>query len=240
MLSGALILALVMLWLLWAYFSNRVMALSIRGTIDSGVVMVCMRIYARIVHRLRVEGRERIPRDRVAGPMIVVCNHTAGVDPLLVQSACPFEITWTMAEDMRLPWAERFWEWSGILFMDRRGGGSRGARRALRVLAEGGVLGIFPEGRLEQPAGRLLAFHAGVGLLAVKSGARVLPIVIDGTPEVESAWESLWRRSRSRLRVQEPIVYDAGTRPSDVVRDLRSRFEEATGWPGAGAPEEER
>ncbi|MFG0257897.1 MAG: lysophospholipid acyltransferase family protein [Phycisphaerales bacterium JB043] len=224
-------------WLGWAWVSHVVVSLSVRGTLDSGAAMAFMRVYARLVHGLVVENRERIP-EKGSGATIVVCNHTAGVDPLLVQSAFPYEITWTMAQDMRLAWAERFWEWSGILFVDRQGGGSSGARKALRVLADGGVLGIFPEGRLERPHRRLLRFHAGVGLLTIKSGARVVPVVIDGTPDCESAWGSLWRMSRARLRVLEPIVYDEGTRPGEVVADLQRRFVEATGWPVVDEREE--
>ncbi|MHC4976799.1 MAG: lysophospholipid acyltransferase family protein [Planctomycetota bacterium] len=237
MVTGLWISLAILAWVGFALLANWIESLSVRGTLDSGAVMVGIRLYSRLVHGLTIQGRENIPSRRDRRAMIVVCNHTAGIDPLLVQAVFPYEITWTMAQDMRLAWAERFWEWSGILFVDRRGGGSSGARKALRVLAEGGVLGIFPEGRLERPHGRLLRFHAGVGLLTIRSGAHVVPVVIDGTPEVESAWGSLWRMSRSRVRVLKPIVYDAGTRPGEVVSDLQRRFVEATGWPVAADKE---
>src|SRR5690606_16804706 len=77
---------------------------------------------ARVIHRLRVEGAENRPRSRRPGPLIVVANHTAGVDPLLIQAACPFQIRWLMAADMRLPSLDPLWEWGRVIFLDRRAG----------------------------------------------------------------------------------------------------------------------
>ena len=106
----------VVLWVAWALVSNRIVALSVRGTLDSGVVLLGFRVYARVFHRLTVEGAERVPRGSRAGPLIVVCNHTSGVDPILVQAVCPFEVTWTMAHFRSPPrsgtipvtWSRRF------------------------------------------------------------------------------------------------------------------------------------
>lgn len=223
------------LWGLWTLVAHAILRLSPRHDVLAGLAMIGLKVYARLVHRLRVVGREHIPRTREPGRLIVVSNHTAGVDPLLVQSICPFEITWTMAEDMRLPWAEPMWQWAGILFVDRKAGSHMAARAAMRRLEAGGVLGIFPEGKIERPHRHILPFLHGVGMLAKRMQAPVLPIIIEGAPDTETAWQSLWTPSRARIRVMPMIHYDRKLSPGDIAEDLRKRYLRWTGWPASDA-----
>lgn len=210
-----------------------------REDVIGGLLWHGARVYAALFHRVRVEGREHIPATRHgAGPLIVVMNHTAGVDPVLVQAVCRFHIRYVMAEDMRLPRFNDLWEWQRVIFVDRVNRSAHGTREALRHLDEGGVLGIYPEGGLERPACHLLPFEAGIGLLVRRSRARVLPVIITGTPQVDPAWASLWRPSRSRLRFMEPIDYDgSGLSATAIVQDLQGRFKAWTGWPVIGEPD---
>lgn len=197
------------------------------------------RWYARRVHRLDVEGFEHLA-DAASreGGLILVANHTAGVDPVLIQSAAPFEIRWMMAEDMRLPALEGFWQWMRIIFVARDldgdgGGGDRGesVREAIRHVKDGGVLGLFPEGGIERPERTLLPFMPGLGLIVARTKAPVLAVVVEGTPQVDPAWSSLWRRSRSRIRFM-PVIEssDWRSRGRDAAQELRSRYAEWTGW----------
>lgn len=210
----------------------------------AGVAVLAMRIYARLVHRLRVEGLEHVPRRRGHGPIVLVANHTAGVDPVLVQAVAPFEVRFLMARDMQPRFLRELWEWTGVIAVNRDGPDSRAAREAIRWLREGGldgaggVIGIFPEGGIERPARRVLPFLPGIGLIVLKGGARVLPVVIDGTPYTDTAWGSLLRRSRSRVRFLPMIDYRE-TSPGTIAADLRRRFLEATGWPPNDAPRRE-
>lgn len=203
-----------------------------RESVDGGLVWRGTRLYVRFFHHLTVEGKEYLPRGRRPGPLVVVMNHTAGVDPVLVQAVCRFYVRYVMAQDMRLPSYEWIWQWARTIFVDRTGRSAQGTREALRHLESGGVLGIFPEGGLERPARHILPFEPGVGLIVRRTGARVLPIVIDGTPIVDPAWASLWTPSRSRLRIMPPIDYaDTGLGAAEIADDLRRRFVEWTGWP---------
>ncbi|MBZ0172957.1 MAG: 1-acyl-sn-glycerol-3-phosphate acyltransferase [Phycisphaerales bacterium] len=164
--------------------------------------------------------------------MIVVCNHTAGVDPILVQSACPFFIRWVMAQDMRDSRLEWFWTWWDVIFVDRTRPDSVSIRAALRHLKRGGVIGIFPEGGLERPPQQILPFQHGVGMLIKKSQARVLTVTIHGTPQVDPAWASLWHASRSIVHFRELIDYDKQPRSAgEIADDLRRRFVNYTSWP---------
>lgn len=198
--------------------------------IAAGLAYRAMQVLSVVVHRLRVEGRERLEIGRFPGPLVVVANHTAGVDPLLIQAACPFEVRWMMARDMMKPSADALWKMGRMIPVDRFGRDTTSVRIALRHLKDGGVVGVFPEGYIERPSRVLKPFLAGVGLIIAKSGAPVMPIVIEGTPEDVSASASVLRFSHSRLRVLEIVRYGADMDAQAITRDLEARFALATGW----------
>ncbi|MBL8762275.1 MAG: 1-acyl-sn-glycerol-3-phosphate acyltransferase [Phycisphaerae bacterium] len=203
-----------------------------REDVATGLATLLGKFLARVVHRCRVEGREHVPGSRRPGPLIVVVNHTAGIDPVLVQVACPFYIRWIMAQRMRLPQFECVWSFLDIIGIDQNSRDAAAIRASLRVLGEGGVLGIFPEGGIERPARQLLPFAPGVGLLVSRGKARVLPVVIDGTPVTPTAWGSLCTPSRARVRFFPVIDYPSmGLSAGEIVKDLRARYEAWTGWP---------
>jgi 1-acyl-sn-glycerol-3-phosphate acyltransferase len=239
----AAILILIPIFAL-AFAVRWALAASTRDDILSGVVIRLMQVYSRIVHRLNVDGKAHIPDTKSPGPLIVVANHTAGVDPIFVQAACRFEIRWLMAQDMKVSWLDKVWDWSRIIFIDRsHKGGAAGLRQAINYVQSGGVIGIFPEGRIERPVETLFPFLPGIGMLIARTGARVLPIVIEDAPQVDPAWASLWTPSRATIRVMPIIDYAAeadGARvsPRKAVDDLQARYLEWTGWPeGETAPE---
>jgi len=225
------VIAALVLWSLWVVLAHWLSA-NPRGDPVTGLGWRLLRLYARVVHRLRVEGLENVPRARRPGPLVVVANHTAGVDPLLIQAACPFFIRWMMALDMRLPALEWFWVWVEIISVDREGREVVATREAIRYLADGGVVGIFPEGNLERPARHILPFLPGIGLIVHRSKAPVLPVVVSDTPQVDPAWSSLWRPSRATVRFLPRVDYQgSGLHSAAIAEDLRQRFVTATGWP---------
>jgi len=198
----------------------------------AGLLVVIMKLYARLMQRVRVEGREHIPDGIHAGPLIVVSNHTAGADVPILQSMCRFEIRWIMSRSMQIESLQWFWEWANVIGVDLGSRDTAAMREAIRHVSSGGVLGIFPEGGLERPPRQIMPFQPGVGLLVRKTGARVLPILIDGTPQVEPAWASLWRFGRARVRAFPVIDYaKLGYSASEIVQDLQRRYEEWSGWP---------
>lgn len=244
-------------WALWAAFVHALARITPRederGRPDlwAGLAMLAIVLYARLVQRLRVEGVEHAPRGRRVGPLVVVANHTAGVDPLLIQAALPFEVRWMMARDMQPDALAWLWEFTGVIGVTRLdaadgaagggsgggvggvGGGRRGsdataAREAIRHLQGGGVIGVFPEGRIV-PRGRVGEFLPGVGLLVSRTGAKVLQAVIDGTPQTDSAWGSLLRPGRARVRFL-PLREYGDARAAEIAADLRARLIAETGW----------
>lgn len=220
----------------WAFVARWLTRAPLPNDPNAGLFFAFGRTYVRLFHGLRVRGRAAIPTvgkgERGPGPLIVIANHTAGIDPVLIQAAVPFHIRWMMAEDMRLGQLEWLWQWLRVIFVSRTSRDSLGAREAIRHLQAGGVIGIFPEGGLERPAFQLLPFQPGIGLLIKRTRARVLPVIVDGTPQVDPAWASLWKPSQSRIHFKPTLDYShSELSAAEIAQDLRQRFMEWTGWP---------
>jgi 1-acyl-sn-glycerol-3-phosphate acyltransferase len=144
------------------------------------------RTVARAVTRVRVEGAlDAIPR---SGPVILAANHISNGDAVIIGA-------WlTKALGRRLHWLGKreMFDWPIVGWMARNGGVhpvDRGAadveafRTAQRVLDEGHVLMIFPEGT-RSPTGELQRPKDGLAMLALRTGAPIVPIGISNTDRV--------------------------------------------------------
>ena len=135
------LILLLGLWLIWAGIANWLLVNPRSDTI-SGLTYRFIQIYSRLVHRLRVINPHNIPRERYCGPLIVVCNHTAGIDPMLIQAACPFYVRWMMAEDMKWGGLADVWSYFNIIFVDRTKPDTRALREAVRALKASEIIGV--------------------------------------------------------------------------------------------------
>lgn len=227
----SLVIILAAAWLVFALICRKLLD-NPRGDPLAGLGWYFARVYARVYHQLRVRGRENVPRAvPVDGrPVIVIGNHTAGLDPILIQSQLPFFVRWLMAEDMRGTRWEDLWKFVEVIMVKRWGASEvAGMREAMRHLKEGGAIGIFPEGRLHVTRGQMHPFLAGIGVLIARSNALVLPCVIAGTPHCSSSWASLFWPSRSRLDIKPLIDFRAeGIKAGDIASNLQARYERWT------------
>ncbi|HMN40990.1 MAG TPA: lysophospholipid acyltransferase family protein [Phycisphaerales bacterium] len=233
-------LALLLVWIAFAALCHRLSG-AFRADPISDLAWGLSQIYVRVVHRLRVCGPEHLrAARRVPGPLVIVSNHTAGVDPVLIQSICPFEIRWMMMRSMMTPALRSLWDWLRIIPVDQDGRDSNAVRTALRHLRGGGALGIFAEGGIERPPQTIMPFEPGVGLLVLKSGALVLPVVIRGTPRCDSAFASLLRPSRATVEFLPPIDFSrSGLSAQDIASDLELLAARSLDWPRAPRPPRE-
>lgn len=137
------------------------------------------RLFSRAYHRLKVLDACPLP---LSGPAILVCNHTGPLDPLFLQAVSSRRlINWMMASEyMKIPVLSWVFRTIGIIPVDRSGRDSGPLRAALRALGQGRILGIFPEGRIEETR-ELLPFQTGVALMAIKAKVPVYPAYLDGT-----------------------------------------------------------
>jgi 1-acyl-sn-glycerol-3-phosphate acyltransferase len=149
-----------------------------RETIALAVVRRLVVLLIRTIFRLRVVGAEHLP---TSGPVLIAGNHTGFLDGPIVFVILPRPSSFLVKSELYSgPWAKVLQFARQIPV--RRGAPDRTAlRRALDVLAAGGVLGVFPEGTRGE--GRLESVQHGIGYLALRAGCPVVPVVCKGTAE---------------------------------------------------------
>jgi 1-acyl-sn-glycerol-3-phosphate acyltransferase len=166
-------------------------------------------LVSRLLWRARIEGAERLPR---SGPFIVVANHCSNLDPLMMGWATGNQVgrvVHFMAKIEMRHWPVIGWlaTQAGVYFV-RRGERDRAAQRfSLETLAAGRPIAIFPEGTRSKD-GRLKAGKPGTALIAMRSGAPIVPAGISGTHRIFPG-RSLWPRpTRVLIRFDEPFSLD--------------------------------
>lgn len=154
------------------------------------VHFVLKRLFATYF-RWRVIGEEQLPAD---GPLIIVSNHVNYLDPMAMAAVSPRALHFMAKEEL---FANRLAGWflrKLGTFPVRRGRADRQAiRHALKLLDEGRVLAMFPEGTRSE-TGELMELQRGAALLALRSGAAVLPMVVRGTYEALEGGRKVPRR----------------------------------------------
>jgi 1-acyl-sn-glycerol-3-phosphate acyltransferase len=169
-----------------------------------------MTLLCRLLFGYRVHGKEKVPSD---GPLIVASNHRQYADPVLVCVAVPRRLQWMAKKQLFVFPFRKFFEFIGSFPVDREGGGRSAIRAALAFLAEGWALGIFPEGT-HRSAGAFRGAKSGVVVLALRSGARVLPVHVGKLPGPLSRL----RGRRLEIFVGEPLHLDPAMRGGAAYR----------------------
>ncbi|MGI8552365.1 MAG: lysophospholipid acyltransferase family protein [Dehalococcoidia bacterium] len=184
---------------------------SIRPLVESGFYWLMTRATATVVWtfgRWRVSGAERVP---ASGPLIVVSNHLNNADPPLLGASVPRRIHFMAKHELfAVPVGGFFIQLFGAFPVRRFEADLKALRAAQRLLADGEVIGMFPEGHRSQGAGMIRA-HPGTALLALRSGAPVLPVAITGSELIRGP-RVLLQRPRISVTIGEPFLLKADGR----------------------------
>ena len=145
---------------------------------------------------------------------------------MLIQAVCSRAIIWMMAKEYyEIPYLRPLFAAVEAIPVDR--GKPESARRGRRFgLAAGRVLGIFPEAKWETSRD-LLPFQTGVALIALKTGAPVYPVYLDGTQRYTEMTDSLLVAHRATLRFGDEVQLDRSTTGKAGMVEGTKRIEEA-------------
>jgi 1-acyl-sn-glycerol-3-phosphate acyltransferase len=164
----------------------------------------------RILFSVEYHGVENVP---ASGPVVIAGNHPSYLDPALVALPVKRPIRYIAWDALfKVPVLGALVKALGAFPVDlRRGRGEAAYREALRVLARGEALGIFPEGqRSDQgPMGEL---RTGAARLAIETGAPIVPVTIGGAVRAWPKWRLLPKPAQVIVRFHQPIRLDEAER----------------------------
>jgi len=146
---------------------------------------------------LRVEGLENLP---AGGGYILAANHPDNLDTYCIGLRIRHTVHFLARPDgLRSRWLGTFWRLMAAIPADRDG-----LAEAVALVRAGDVVGVYPDGVITS---RLLQARAGVGALAARTGAPVVPVAIWGTERVR-----LWplhggKRQRVVVRYGRPLTF---------------------------------
>ncbi|OMI41425.1 lysophospholipid acyltransferase family protein [Streptomyces sparsogenes] len=174
----------------------------------------------RLMFRPQVEGAERIPG---SGPVILAGNHLTFIDSMILPLVCDRQVVFIGKDEYvtgkglkgrLMAW---FFTGVGMIPVDRDGGhgGVAALMTGRRVLEEGRIFGIYPEGT-RSPDGRLYRGRTGIARLTLMTGAPVVPFAVIGTDRLQPGGKGLPRPGRVTIRFGEPLEF---TRYEGMDRD---------------------
>ncbi len=167
-------------------------------TIARLVLVPAVRAYGRFT----AVGVERLP---AWGPAIVVSNHHSHFDPILLGVSFPRPLHFLAdVVQFRRGFVGAVIPGLGAIPIDKGRPDRVGLEQALALLRAGEIVALFPEGDLYGD-GRLHEFGRGLGFLALRSGAPVIPVGITGA-------DGIWRDGRLR---RPPVRLAVGA-PGDL------------------------
>lgn len=154
-----------------------------------------------VLARIEVVGRENLEVD---GPCLVIVNHLSVFDPPLLLTLLPRR-GWAMSAEKyrRHPVFGPILYLIGVIFVRRGEVDRRALRAVLKVLREGGMVGLAPEGTRSK-TGQLQQAKDGAAYMASRTAATIVPVAIIGTEKMVSALKRL-RRERVRVVIGEPF-----------------------------------
>lgn len=176
----------------------------------------CLKLLIRLVYRLRVLGRERLPRE---GGALMIANHVTWLDALILSTVCPRRIRFVVFEDFFGPgiigWFVRLFDSVPI--------SQKHSRQAIKTVAEaikaGAIVCIFPEGMLTR-TGLMNELRKGFELILRQAGdAPLLPVYLD------NLWGSVFSYADGRFFRKKPrhLPYGVTVNFGQAIRASEAR-----------------
>jgi 1-acyl-sn-glycerol-3-phosphate acyltransferase len=210
---------------------NAVVAAYIFSLMPEYLMRFVFLILTRQVYRLKVKGDHNFPLE---GPGVVICNHLSYADAIFLGVACPRPVRFIMDHRIfKTPGIGWFFKLAKAIPIAPQKEDpelyERAFAEARRVLDEGDLVGIFPEGAITRD-GKLQPFRAGIMKILETHPVQVVPCAL------RNVWGSVFSRYKKGageppaprgglLRKVELIVEPAMPAADVSPQTLQSRVE---------------
>ena len=171
-------------------------------------------IIFKLLFRLKVTGQENILQD---GPFIIVANHSSLLDPVILGvSIKPIIIFVAAAYLFEIGWLGYLLRMANSIPVQREND-IKAIKQSLKILQQGGVLGIFPEGGVDRQKDNL-PIKAGAAYLATKVGIPIVPIKIKGADKVLPRGAKFIRSlNKIEVEIKKPIYCSRHTNKNKEI-----------------------
>ena len=164
-----------------------------------------------LIFRPKVEGLSHVPTN---GPAIIASNHLSFSDSIFMPLVIPRRVTFLAKSEyftgkgIKGRATAAAFRALGHVPVDRSGGRSSEAalETGLRILREGKLLGIYPEGT-RSPDGRLYRGRTGIARMALESGVPVIPVAMIDTDKIQPPGKALPKIMQVGIRFGEPLDF---------------------------------
>ncbi len=163
-------------------------------------------IYYKLFFHLRCYGADKVPGETSGRGVILAPNHASYLDPPLLGVCAKRRVTFLAKEYLFnaffVGWVLRT---LGAVPIKTQADDFRNIRKLIKLLQQGRCIEVFPEGT-RSPDGNLQEPESGVGFLAIKSGAAVIPVYIDGTYQAWPRGANFFKCHPVRVYLADPFV----------------------------------
>ena len=127
--------------------------------------------------RVKIIGKEKLPQE---GACIYYANHLSNWDPVFMHLAIDRKPRFMAKKELfKNPVLRKIVTYFGAFSVDRGKGDLGAFKNAFNVIEDGGVVGIYPEGKRAKD-GIMKKFHTGVSIIAIRTGAVACPLYLSG------------------------------------------------------------
>lgn len=136
-------------------------------------------IMLKLLYRVKIHGRDNIPG---RAPFIICSNHLSWLDPAVVGAVFPgsYKVHFMAKKELfNNIFSAYLLRKVGAFPLNRKDADYAAIKKAYRLLEDGQVLGLFPEGSRSK-SGKLQKPYNGAALIAVRSGVPIVPVAIAG------------------------------------------------------------
>jgi 1-acyl-sn-glycerol-3-phosphate acyltransferase len=195
-------------------------------TIGQTLLWLANFLIAKLLWGTQVEGKLAV---RPGQGAVIVANHRSGIDPSFIQISVRRVVYWMVAreycETPFLGWLLRVFQ---VIPVGRGGVDTAATKQAIRLAKAGGLVGVFPEGRINETKDTLLLpGRPGAVLIALKARVPIVPMFISGSPYDGTPLGPLKMRAHVRVKIGEPIdvsVYYGREREEGVMQEITKRL----------------
>lgn len=183
----------------------------------------------RVFGRWEVIGRKNIPTE---GGVLICANHVSYIDPPVLGAAATRQVHFMAKTELfRIPVLGFLIARVGAFPVKQKSADRAALRRALELLSEGRVVAVFPEGTRNRDPLNLMPAEQGVGLIALKSRAPVIPAALVNTEKLLPPGARFLRFARVKVVFGQPVdisdLYDSTGR--EAVEEVGRRIMTAIG-----------